>query len=312
MNKQSATRNQQSAITRVLLIEDDCGDAGLIQEILSEGKTRPFDLECADRLSKGVKHLAEGSTDIVLLDLSLPDSQGLETLIKVHAQAPEVPIVVLTGLNEERIAIEAMQDGAQDYLVKGQVDSNLLVRTLNYAIERQQLRSELRTLLLTDELTSLYNRRGFFSLARQHLKLADRENREILLVFIDLDNLKGINDTLGHPAGDQALSGTADILKKTFRESDIIARLGGDEFAIIAMGGYEEEEGKESAEIFSARLQKNLQHYNGEENRRYHLSLSVGMARRNPGCSCSVDNLLARADKLMYEQKQNKEGKNVQ
>ncbi len=297
---------------KVLLIEDDRGDAGLIQEILSEGKTRPFDLECADRLSGGLERLAEGGTDIVLLDLSLPDSQGLDTLVKVHAQAPEVPVVVLTGLNEERTAIKAMQDGAQDYLVKGQLDNNLLLRTLNYAIERQQLRSQLRALSLTDELTGLYNRRGFFSLAQQQLKLANREKREVLLLFIDLDNLKGINDTLGHPAGDQALAGTAKILKETFRQSDIIARLGGDEFAIIAMGGYEGEEGQDSAEIFIARLQKNLEHHNREETRRYQLSLSVGMARHNPGCPCTIDDLLARADKLMYEQKQNKEGKNVQ
>ncbi len=309
--KLSANKHRTSSLTRVLLIEDDPGDADLIQEILSEDKNCPFDLECTDRLLPGLKRLAEGGADVVLLDLSLPDSQGLETFARVHAQAPEVPIVVLTGLNDEMPAIKAVQDGAQDYLIKGQVNGTLLLRTLNYAIERQQLRSQLRALSLTDELTGLYNRRGFFSLAQQQLKLANREKRGALVVFVDLDNLKWINDTLGHRAGDQALVETAKILKNTFRNSDIIARLGGDEFAIIALEGCEGEESKDSVEIFTTRLEKNLEGYNGRENRRYELSLSVGMARYNPGCPCSVDDLLAQADKLMYKQKRYKEEKNV-
>jgi Flp pilus assembly CpaE family ATPase len=129
-------------VMKVLLIEDNPGDARLIREMLAEERVASFDLERADRLSTGLGRLAVGGIDVVLLDLSLPDSQGLSTFVRVHAQAPEVPIVLLTGLDDEQLAVEAMRQGAQDYLVKGQVDSSLLVRSMRYAIERHRARAE--------------------------------------------------------------------------------------------------------------------------------------------------------------------------
>ncbi len=128
---------------KVLLIEDNETDTVLIREILAEAEGATFDLEWADRLSTGLERLAAGGVDVILLDFGLPDSQGLETLSRVHAQAPEVPIVVLTGLADEMLGVEAVRRGAQDYLAKGQVDGNLLGRTIRYAIERQQLLAEL-------------------------------------------------------------------------------------------------------------------------------------------------------------------------
>ncbi len=127
----------------VLLIEDNETDAVLIREILAEAEGAIFDLEWADRLSAGLERLDKGGVDVILLDLGLPDSQGLETLSRANAQAPEVPIVVLTSLADEMLGVEAVRRGAQDYLVKGQVGSNLLGRALRYAIERQQLLVEL-------------------------------------------------------------------------------------------------------------------------------------------------------------------------
>ncbi len=127
----------------VLLIEDDPGDADLLREMLSKEKGPSLDLMCAQRLSAGRECLAAGNVDVVLLDLLLPDSQGLATVAKVCAQAPKVPIVVLTGLGDEALAIEAVRRGAQDYLVKGQVDGKLIVRSLRYAIERKQTEAAL-------------------------------------------------------------------------------------------------------------------------------------------------------------------------
>lgn len=128
---------------KVLLIEDNPGDARLIREMLAEVDGAGFDLHCYDRLSTGLEHLTATDTDVILLDLSLPDSQGLDTLTKVHSGAQQLPIVVLTGLDDETLAIKAVHEGAQDYLVKGQLDSNLLARSIRYAIERQQLMMEL-------------------------------------------------------------------------------------------------------------------------------------------------------------------------
>jgi len=128
----------------ILLVEDNPGDARLIQEMLAESGEADYQLEHADRLSQGLDRLLEGRIDVVLLDLSLPDSQGLETLGKVQAQVSAVPIIVLTGLNDEMTAVEAVHQGAQDYLVKGDVDSKLLWRAVHYSLERKRAEGELR------------------------------------------------------------------------------------------------------------------------------------------------------------------------
>ncbi len=135
----------------VLLIEDNRGDARLIQEYLNEVEGLSFHVEFADRFAAGLERLARGGVDVVLLDLSLPDSRGLETFVRLHAEAPGVPVVVLTGFNDEVLAVKAVQEGAEDYLVKGYVNSNLLARSLSYAIERYRRRVAERALRETHE-----------------------------------------------------------------------------------------------------------------------------------------------------------------
>lgn len=122
---------------KVLLVEDNPGDARLIQEMLAEAENVKFDLEWKDRLSTGLKRLDEGGIDVILLDLMLPDSRGFDALIRTQAQAPGIPVVVLTGLSDVALAIKAVRRGAQDYLIKGQVDSRQLVRSILYAIARR-------------------------------------------------------------------------------------------------------------------------------------------------------------------------------
>lgn len=156
----------------------------------------------------------------------------------------------------------------------------------------------LRDMSFIDELTGLYNRRGFLALARQHINISNRTQKDILLLFADLDGMKKINDELGHQQGDMALIDTANILRKTFRESDIIARIGGDEFVVLAMG-----KGESDVNILKERLVKNLQLHNENEGRQYKLSLSMGVtAYQNPAAH-TVNVLMSNADKLMYEQK---------
>ncbi|MFC2050815.1 PAS domain S-box protein [Chloroflexota bacterium] len=129
---------------KILLIEDNPGDARLIREMLAEAPDASFELETAKRLSTGLKHLAKEATDVILLDIGLPDSQGLDTVNKVYAQVKTVPIVVLTGLEDESVGMEAVQHGAQDYLVKGQIQSKALWRVINYSIERKRAGEMLR------------------------------------------------------------------------------------------------------------------------------------------------------------------------
>ncbi len=137
---------------KVLLIEDNPGDRRLIQEILTEAGGGAFDLECAERLSTGLEHLAGGGIDVVLLDLGLPDSQGLDTFTSVYAQVSAVPIVILTDLADETLAIKTVQKGAQDYLIKGQVYGDLLSRVIHYATERKRMQEKL---IMTDRLASI-------------------------------------------------------------------------------------------------------------------------------------------------------------
>ena len=168
---------------------------------------------------------------------------------------------------------------------------------------REKLEEELLSLSITDPLTGLHNRRGFLSLAEQQLKLSDRNKRGVLLIFADLDGLKWINDTLGHEEGDKALIEVATVFKETFRTSDIVARLGGDEFAVLAIDITEV-----NSQTCTAWLQNLIDRRNNQENRRYRLSISVGCSFYDPENPCSIDELMASADKLMYEQKQNKKG----
>jgi diguanylate cyclase (GGDEF)-like protein/PAS domain S-box-containing protein len=169
---------------------------------------------------------------------------------------------------------------------------------------RKMLEQKLQAISITDELTGLYNRRGFFILSLQQLKLAKRTGKNALLFFADLDKLKWINDTLGHQVGDTALFETARILKDTFRDSDIISRMGGDEFAVLAI-----DINDETAKILLSRLQAFFDAYNALETREYTLSLSVGVAQYDPQDSVSLDVLISRADTVMYEEKRKKQGR---
>ena len=167
--------------------------------------------------------------------------------------------------------------------------------------KRKQMEEKLRTLSLTDELTGLHNRRGFFILAKQQLKLADRESKGLYMFSADIDNLKNINDNLGHQTGDKAIIEIANIFKKTFRECDIIARIGGDEFMILIM-----EDHATNIEVFTTRLKANMDAHNAKAEKLYELSLSFGLARYSPKHPCSINELISKADKLMYEYKRSK------
>ena len=168
--------------------------------------------------------------------------------------------------------------------------------------ERKRLEQKLHKLSLLDELTSLYNRRGFFTLGEQQWRVAKRAERMMTLLFADLDNMKIINDTLGHQVGDQALKEAANVLKKTFRESDIIARIGGDEFVVLSM-----HDSADDNNTIVGRLQKNLDEINKTRSHQYRLSLSLGIVNSQPKDPSSLLELLSRADQHMYQQKKRKE-----
>jgi diguanylate cyclase (GGDEF)-like protein len=185
-----------------------------------------------------------------------------------------------------------------------QEDLNLLefVSTqVAQVIERKRMEQEIISLSLTDELTGLYNRRGFTVLAEQEMKLAQRFKRSVSLFFFDVDALKTINDSFGHAQGDAALKEVSAILKETFRVADIPARIGGDEFVVLAPDA-----SIESAIILTKRIQTRLERRNQKGERPYHLSLSVGISRFDPETPHSINELISQADDQMYLQKKKK------
>jgi diguanylate cyclase (GGDEF)-like protein/PAS domain S-box-containing protein len=163
---------------------------------------------------------------------------------------------------------------------------------------RKQFEDALRTLALVDELTGLYNRRGFVTLAERQLSLARRKKHPLVLIAADVDDLKGINDRFGHAIGDQALVAAAGILKQTYREADIVARLGGDEFTVFPI-----EASKTSIEMLIERLDTNLRRYNERHQREFTLSMSTGVALLEGELSKDVQQLLSEADSQLYQQK---------
>jgi two-component sensor histidine kinase len=203
---------------KVLLIEDNPGDVRFIQEMLGEKSSASFDLVCADKLQTGLKHLARGDIDVVLLDLGLPDSQGVDTLIKVQAQAPEVPIVVFTGLNDEKTGLEAVKRGAQDYLIKGSANGNLLVSAIRYAIERKWTEEKIRASLREKDvlLREIHHRvKNNMQVISSLLNLQSRHTEDEKV----LDLLRGIQNrvksmTLIH----ERLYQSEDIAKVSFVE----------------------------------------------------------------------------------------------
>lgn len=287
---------------KLLLIEDNPGCATIVQKRLSMSTRPSFEIQHASTLHSAFDCLARGEIDIVLLDLNLPDSRGIATFLTVHAQAPAVPIVVLTGLDDETLGLEAVRKGAQEYLVKGKHEVKSLSQVLCYAIERHRQQEELRSKSFIDELTGLYNRRGFFVLVEQQLKLAIRNKKGCVLLFFDLDHLKQINDTHGHAEGDKALFQVGETLRATFRKSDIMARIGGDEFAVLAI-----EANAGSPHLLLARLQDKLKDCNDQKNLSFEISLSSGAAIFDPHAPCSFEQLMEDADRVMYKDKRHRE-----
>jgi diguanylate cyclase (GGDEF)-like protein len=280
--------------TRVLLVEEEPENLDTFREAFSRLDDGHYQVEWVGELSRALQRLSLGGVDVVILDLDLPDSQGLATFERANAFASD---------DDLQLALRTVQAGAQDYLVEGRMDRDLLVRSIRYAIERHRLLSALRSLSLIDDLTGLYNRRGFLDLGEHHLKLARRSGRPLTLFYLDLDQFKSINDSFGHHVGDRGLVRVADLLRQTFRRSDLLARLGGDEFAALAL-----EASGDDVRTLVGRLRNRIRDVNATGREPFRLSASIGIARYEDGRRIRLDELLARADAAMYSEKRQKLG----
>lgn len=262
--KEGTTKN-------VLVIEDNIDEFNIMQEMLTEAIESSFELIRADCLESGLEKLLAGGIDIVLLDLSLPDCQIQDTFSKLYEQTPDVPIIVMALPEEESLAVRAAQLGAEDYIIKGKTDSLQLRHLIKYAVEQHEIQHELSNLTLIDKLTGLYTRQSLFILSQHYLKLANRVEKGMMYFLVDISNFNEISNTFGFAEQENALIDTANILKQTFRRSDVIARYAEDSFAIIALEARED-----SNKILINRLHQNLNAHKLKSKKAYTLALNMG------------------------------------
>ncbi len=395
----------------ILIIEDNPADVRIVGEMLSEVKECIIDYEVAGTLSEGVTLMKNGGIDAALLDLSLSDSKGMKTLKTLHRITPDIPLVVLTDEQDESVTVEALREGAQDFLIKGTFDSDMLMRSIRHAIERQlikgelkktirelqvseerlfniihsnadgivivnrnktvsfvnpaaeyilnkqkeeligkkfeypvmsgepqeieikrgdhdtaivemrvvviywegqnafltsfrditelvRMREQLRTLAYKDELTGLSNRRGFLEIAEKMLSIAERSGRGLNLFSADMDNMKWINDNMGHPVGDRALEVIGTIIGEVLRSSDILARVGGDEFAAIAIDSTDQ-----GGEVLQNNIYRAFEERNKRADLPFDLAVSIGRAFYCSENPVSLSELMSTADRNMYGEK---------
>lgn len=283
---------------KVLLIEDNPVDAQLTKDILAEESADPFDLTHVDQMSEAIRRLRNERFDVVLLDLSLPDAHGLDTLHQIQVTTASVPIVVLSGLDDKALALQAVQSGAQDYLVKGRSSGELLARAIRYAIERKRAEERLIYLAQYDHLTGLVNRTLFRDRLTQALARSKRKKQPVGLMLLDLDGFKAVNDTLGHDSGDQLLKAAADRLMSCVREVDTVARMGGDEFTVLLEGASGEQDIARVAERILEAIAQPLV----LDGHAVSVTASIGITVY-PFDDHGIDDLLKHADTAMYRAK---------
>jgi diguanylate cyclase (GGDEF)-like protein len=295
------------SVTSVLLVEDNPGDARLLREMLREPGSPKTELTHYSSMGDAGKHLAKNVPDVIFLDLGLPDATGLDAVRKMRAAVPRIPLVVLTGLDDESLAAQALQEGAQDYLVKGQIETRGLIRALHYAIKRKAM--ELASLVEKDQiihsaqhdfLTGLPNRMLLNDRIKQAIALAPRHKKKVALLFLDLDGFKRINDSMGHSTGDKLLESVAKRLVDCVRCSDTVSRQGGDEFVVLLS----EVEQSEDAAITARRMLRAVAETHPIDQHDLHVTTSIGLSVF-PDDGLDPETLVKNADAAMYHAKEN-------
>ena len=285
---------------KVLLIEDSPGDARFIQAMIVDSLLG-FRLEHVTRLGEALTEISKDPPDVILLDMTLPDSTGLNTLAEVRKAATRTPVVVITGLDDEEVGVQAVQEGAQDYLIKGQIDGNMVVRAINYAINRQRILNEgMERFALFDTLTNVLNRRGLQQFLSVESDRAGRTGSDLVVVLVDLDDFKRINDSLGHAVGDTVLKDIAQRLKSTLRPSDQVSRIGRDEFLLV-LPETRFAEGLEVAERVRLALSTSVLELGSKQ---VSVTASLGVAAVPSESAYLIDELLHRTAMALQRSKQ--------
>ncbi len=283
---------------KLLLVEDSEFDIKLMEVLLGKAVNLNYELEVATTLKQARHKLEKSNYDLVVLDIALPDGDGMELMQEISSIDSTLPVVILSGDESEVTALKAIRLGAHDYLNKLNTSHWQILRSLNYAIERKKHIQELVYLSRHDLLTGLPNRLLLSDRINRCITRTRRNNKDFALMYLDLDHFKPVNDEYGHEMGDRVLCEVSERLASCIRDSDTVARIGGDEFAVVI----EELKSAWNAEIVANKIIKSISEPIRIEETTAKLGVSIGIAIY-PSDGSNVDELMSRADSAMYEAK---------
>jgi two-component system, cell cycle response regulator len=296
---------------RVLLIEDNDHDAEIVRRMLTKYAAVSYKLERVRSTSEGLERLDGGTFDLLLLDYSLPGEDGISFLRRLNGTAELPPVIMLTGWGDGRVAAEAMSSGAYDYFPKSSINSQVLAHAIHQALEKyrwaeeeRRLREELERLAITDELTSVYNRRYMVQALERECSRARRYRRDLACLMIDLDDFKLYNDSHGQLVGDTALKQVATTISQCVRQTDIVIRFGGEEFVVIMPEAH-----PNACMVAAERIREGIAAQAlsiGKDN--VAMTVSIGVCTSRDDHETDPDTMLACADRALRRAKQ--EGKN--
>jgi two-component system, cell cycle response regulator len=282
---------------RVLIVGGSAKAPDLLQSENTEARSFEFHRVTVGRLEERLQYSREGGPHLILLDISLPEADLMKALSRIRKSGCGVPVLVLPQEIDSCSMVNASFKGTVGTRYAAKFESDPMTQSLQDALRRKAFQAELSRLALSDELTGLYNRRGFLIHGSEYMKRASRLKQHLIVFYADLDNLKQINDQFGHHEGDLALVKIAEVFKKTFRQSDIISRFGGDEFAALVVDDF-----RNGVDTITRRLRRNMYDLATNE-RHYNLSLSFGTAQYLFKSRLTLQKLLDKADQSLYKQK---------
>ena len=291
-------RRSEPPATSVLVVEDNPGDADLLIEML-----RGFHVTVATRLSEALRLVHDRRFETIITDVALPDARGIDAVMRLQAASPDAAIIAISSLDDDALAHQMIQLGAQDYLLKQTLARRPLLRAVTYARERKRAEQRLLQLAHYDQLTGLSNRTSFYESTSRFATRSRRMHQRLGVMLLDLDGFKAVNDSHGHDAGDSLLQEVSHRIRQVFREYDVVARLGGDEFAVLVS----EVEGEDQLAMIAQRLLSTLSAPIWVADEEVHITASIGIAIF-PDSAESITELLRAADAAMYEAK--RAGKN--
>jgi len=287
---------------KLLHVEDDAVDALLVEEFLYQSANQNnFDIVHVDSLKNALTEIRDNGYDAILLDLDLKDISGIDNVRAIKEQNPDLPVVVLSGLDNDSAALEAIDQGAQEYIVKGHCNGKLIRLAIHSSIRHKAVERQLFKQANYDDVTGLPNRRLFKDYIGRALSKAKRWERNEIVMFVDIDNFKEVNDTYGHDAGNALLCEVAVRMTDALRASDIIARYGGDEFTILL-----DDRSEDFRSAAGAAATKLLYAFNDPflyDGHAIEFSASIGIAAY-PDSGEGCKELVKNADKAMYQAKE--------